>query len=126
MATTRVNTSFYRLSGQKLPNTSMLNMFNPLNDDDGKYTLNIFKVFDINDKVKNDNNYFDLYEVESDDWWDSIASIYYKNPLLWWTIPAVNDVYNPFEELEEGGVIKTLKNDFIYRFIKESKNIANL
>jgi hypothetical protein len=38
----------------------------------------------------------------------------------------MNNIANPFEDLEEGMQLKIIKGDYIYYLIKEIKNISEL
>ena len=37
---------------------------------------------------------------------DILAHKYYKNPLLWWVIAQANDIYNPFEDIPPGTLLR--------------------
>lgn len=37
---------------------------------------------------------------------DILAHLYYQNPLLWWVIAQANDIYDPFENIDPGTLIR--------------------
>lgn len=45
---------------------------------------------------------------------DVIAHTYYKNPLLWWVIAQANDIYNPFEEIASGTILRVPAIETLY------------
>jgi hypothetical protein len=118
--------SYSDITDNRLGNTSYLKLFNLLQDTvTSDYLFNIWKGYEVNDEIYI-NTYYELYEVENEDWWDSISYKYYQTPDLWWLLTIINNVDNPFEFLEEGKQIYILKNEFLYSFLKEVKNIGVL
>ena len=113
--------SFKDLTDHILSNMSFLNLFNILEDqEDREKLLNIFRTYSLNEKVKGNTSFFETYEVDNDDWWDNIAYRFYGTPTLWWLIPLVNDVVNPFEEkLDPGQNLKIIRELYIYQLTKE-------
>ena len=97
-----------------------------LQDSDGTKYLNIWKSFTLNEDVTDDTVFYETYEVSNEDWWDNIAYYYYESPGLWWIIALMNDVINPFEELEPGSNIKVLRERYLYQFMKEMEAISQL
>jgi hypothetical protein len=118
--------TYKELTGQRLSITSLLQGFNILKTYEGEYFLNILRSFNINDEVKSDANFFELYTAEENDWFDNIAYKFYGNPKLWWIIAVFNNVINPFEELLEGKQIKILKAAYHYHLFKEIASISEL
>ena len=127
MAIKKSNKEFISVAGQRLSVSSRLNIFNILLDTkDNVYFLNIFKSFIMDNKVKENNIFFDIYLAEEDEWWDNISYKYYQSERLWWLICLMNDIVNPFEELEAGQQIKILKEGYLYNVFKNLQEIASL
>jgi len=122
-----VTETFFELTGYKINNSSQLKLFNILQDikDDEKF-MNIFRSYTINSRVLTAVIYYDLYEVENDDWWDNISYKFYETPNLWWVIALMNDVLNPFEELNIGDTIKVLRDPYLYNLYRDIERIAGL
>lgn len=125
-ATVALNKTFYEEVGRRLRNTSQLKLFNILKDSDGDKFMNIFRSFSLNEDILADAATFDTYEVSNDDWWENISYEYYGTPFLWWVIALVNEVVNPFEELEEGDNIRILREQYLYVLFTDIENIADL
>jgi hypothetical protein len=122
-----IDTTFRQETGKKLSNTSQLKMFNMLeNLRDNKKFMNIFRSFIVNDSIFNNARYYNLHEVDSSDWLDTIAYQYYENDSLWWIIAMTNNIVNPFEELEEGNFLRILKPQYIYNILKEIQYIGQI
>lgn len=126
MTVTRINKTFYEETGTRLSNVSYLKLFNLLKDTDGTKYMNIWRSYELNAEVTDESVYYISYEVSDDDWWDNISYYYYETPFLWWIIALMNDVQNPFEELEAGTNIKILREEYLYQLIKEIENIQEL
>ena len=127
MAFKEINRKFVKITGTRLSINSRLNLFNILQESsDNVYLLNIFRAFTISDEYKENNIYFELYEAEENDWWDNISYKYYESSHLWWLVCEMNDIYNPFEQLEEGQLIKVLREDYLYNVFKNLQDIAKL
>lgn len=45
---------------------------------------------------------------------DLIAYKYYKNALLWWVIAQANEIYDPFEELSPGTILRIPTIETLY------------
>ena len=118
MTVTRIDKTFYEETGTRLSNVSYLKLFNLLKDTDNTKYLNIWRSFELNDEVTDETVFYLSYEVADDDWWDNISYYYYETPFLWWVIALMNDVQNPFEELEVGSNIKILREEYLYQLIK--------
>lgn len=125
--TTRVDDSFFSLTGHRIDNTSQLKLFNILQDVDRvtKF-MNIFKSYNINDSAQTDILFYDSYEVENDAWWDNISWDVYGTPYLWWLIALMNDIVNPFEELEVGDNVKVLRSEHLHTVLKDIEEIEGL
>ncbi|HSH50599.1 MAG TPA: hypothetical protein VK982_02645, partial [Bacteroidales bacterium] len=65
---------------RSLATSSMLRMYNVLQDWDDTKFLNIFKSFEVNNKILEKQDIFDLYVVDEDDWWDNISYRFYGTP----------------------------------------------
>jgi hypothetical protein len=126
MAVTKIDQTFFEETGNRLSSVSYLKLFNMLQDSDNTKYLNIWKSFTLNEDVTDDTVFYETYEVSNDDWWDNIAYYYYESPGLWWIIAMMNDIVNPFEELEPGSNIKILKDRYLYQLIKEMESISEL
>jgi hypothetical protein len=126
MTVTRIDKTFYEETGTRLSNVSYLKLFNLLQDTDKTKYLNIWRSFELNEDVTDETVFYLSYEVSDDDWWDNISYYYYETPFLWWIIALMNDVQNPFEELEAGTNIKILREQYLYQLIKEIENIQEL
>ena len=126
MTVSKVDDSFYDITNRKMNNLSQLKLFNIFNDYDDTKFMNIFKSYSVDDNVKTNIVYYDTYEVGHDEWWENISNKIYGTPYLWWVIALINNVSNPFEELEVGDSIKILKSDFLYILMKDIERIADL
>lgn len=118
--------SFYEMTGRRLNNTSLLKLFNILRDHDTEPFLNIFRSYNLNSEITTDVVYYNTLEVGNDDRWDTISYKLYGTPYLWWIVALINDVSNPFEELEEGTNIKYLREDYLYNLLKDIENLSEL
>ena len=122
-----VTETFFELTGYRINNSSQLKLFNILQDiEDDERFMNIFRSYTINSRVLTTVIYYDLYEVENDDWWDNISYKFYETPNLWWVIALMNDVLNPFEELNVGDTIKVLRDPYLYNLYRDIERIAGL
>ena len=126
MAVTAVTDSFYEITGRKLINTSFLRLFNILQDHDGTKFLNIFRTFALNDDITEDIIYYDSFETETGNWWEDISYKYYGTPHLWWVICLMNNITNPFEELNPGSSLKILKDRYLYALLKDIERLGDL
>lgn len=126
MAIKQVNDkTFKEITQHELEDTSYLNLFNILKDDDDQYFLNIFRSFVINEELVMDILYYQTYEIDDQDWYDTISYKYYNDVSLWWLPLVTNTVLNPFEEIEPGKLIKILKSNLIPLVVKEIRDIVN-
>lgn len=117
---------YNKFTQQNLSNSTQLKMFNILEDvRNNTYYLNIFRSYVINMSALNDSSFYETYEVENDDWFDNISFKFYNTPSLWWVVCIVNNIVNPFEELEPGKILRILKNTHIYSILKEVRNVGN-
>ena len=127
MAIKVIDKKFRVLTGQVLPVTSRLRMFNILQETEtNEYFMNIFRNYKIADYVKGNNVYFELYTCEEEDWWDNISYKYYNTEKLWWLVCEMNDITNPYEEMDEGLQVKVLKETYLYNIFKTISEIARL
>ena len=124
---TYIDESFFEVTKVKLKQTSFLRAFNLLQDSDRvtKY-LNIFKSLKLNTSEEFDLSFFETYETENDDWWDNISYNVYGTPHLWWVVALFNNIFNPYEELDEGQNLKILKPVFVFTLFKDMDNIREL
>ena len=127
MAITKSDETFYEITGKKLSSVSSLKLY-PIfldNDRETKF-LNIFRSYRLNEDVISDVVFYDTYEVSNDEYWDDIAFNIYGIPQLWWVVALINNVVNPFEELEEGDTLKVLKETYMYTLINDLENLSEL
>ncbi len=119
--------TFREITSQRLPTSSRLNLYNILKDTENDvYFGNIFRFFEITSDIKNNNSYFDIYIALEDEWWDNISYTFYDTPQLWYLVCSMNDIINPYEELEPGQQIKVLKREYLYDAFKGIKNTSEL
>jgi hypothetical protein len=116
---------YFDVVGKRLSNTSFLNIF-PLLSEDNEYFFNIWRVYSLNDSTLNKVLQYNAYEVDNSDWWENISYSHYENVNLWWIVPMVNNVNNPFEELEPGTNLNLFRGEYLYQILKEIKIIARL
>ena len=126
MAIVTEDKTFMALTGQRLPTTSRLRMFPILREWNDENFINIFRSYIVNERITSKDDYWIDYVVEPDDWWDSISSKHYETPTLWWCICIVNGINNPFEELEEGLIIKVIKNEYLYVIFNDLNRLSML
>ena len=114
--------SFKEITGKRLGNFSLLNQF-PILLENNEYFFNIFNNYSIDDNIKENENYISYYDVTPTDFWENIADTYYNNKYLWWLVAMVNDIVNPFEELNSGDTIKLLDGRFLTDIVKDLKSL---
>lgn len=126
MAVTEYNEkTFNQLTGAEKSTFSILRLFNILLDSDRETKfMNIFRSYILNDDILTNVAFYDRYEVANGEFWDNISFNLYGTPYLWWILAILNNVANPFEELEEGQTIKVLRSDYIYSITKDLEKIA--
>jgi len=109
-------------------NNSQAKLFNILRDHDTiTRFMNIWRSFKLNDAVTEDVMYYNVHDIsDGDEWWDNIAYNYYGTPYLWWIIALMNNVVNPFEEIEAGNQIKILRREYIYTLLKDVEIMSDL
>jgi len=122
----KTDKTFKEIIGRRISNTSLLNQFDILKDENGEYLFNIWKNYKITDDIKENEDNISMYDVPHESFWENIAYNLYENENLWWLIAMTNDVVNPFEELDTGDQIKILKEELIYQTIKQLKRISEL
>lgn len=117
-----LNKSYFETAGNLLNQNSQLHAFNLLKDTkENQKLLNIFRCMKIREIS---DEYCYNYEMGYDEWWDNIANNFYGTPILWWVIPLINEITNPFEMPEAGTNIKILKEDFLYILLNEWKGLS--
>lgn len=121
-----VKRSFFEETGISLSNTSQLKLFPIFKDINGVKFLNLFRSYKLNEQIQSDILLFSSYEVSNGEYWDDIAYKVYGIPQLWWIIALINNVVNPFEELNDGDNIKILKEDYIYNLVKDMERLSDL
>lgn len=109
----------------QLGNSSQLKLFNILDDvSNNTYYLNIFRSYVLTASRLNDSSFYDLYEVDHNEWMDGISTKVYGTPNLWWVIAIVNGIVNPFEDIYPSKTLRILKNSYIYNILKEVKSVG--
>lgn len=102
-----------------------MRLFNILLDEDRETKfMNIFRSYIINDSVFTETDFFNTYEVANGEFWDNISWNIYESPYLWWILAILNNTVNPFEELEDGQILKVLRPDYVYTLVKDLERIA--
>lgn len=125
--TSKVDDTFFQLTGNQISNTSYMRLYNILLDiDRTTHFMNIFKSVTINEEAQTDILAYDTYEVSEGEFWDNISYQVYGTPFLWWSIALMNDVSNPFEELEAGTNIKILKIQNLSILFSDMDRISEL
>jgi len=127
MPITKTNQSFYEITGKKLSSLSYLKLF-PIFVDNDRVTkfLNIFRSYRLNTETISNVVFYDTYEVSNDEYWDDVAFNVYGIPQIWWIIALINNVTNPFEELEAGDSLKILKETYVYTLMSDIENLSEL
>jgi hypothetical protein len=126
MAITKEEKSFTELTNLKLSMTSRIRMFDILKDWNDTRFLNIFKTFGIPEDVRNNANFYSIYEAEAEDWWDLISYKHYNTVQLWWVVCFMNKITNPFEEIDAGQQIKILREKYLYVLYSDMGTISRL
>ncbi len=124
--TVRLSEDFTEITGEDLSNVSQLKLFNILQDEDGVQLQNVWRSYSLNDEVTGQTVFYDTYEMEDEEWWDNISYSFYNTPALWWVLCIMNNVQNPFEEIEPGQETKILRGAYLYQLIKEMEIISEL
>lgn len=120
MAVKKIDKSYYDITRTRLKNTSQLKSFPLYEDKDNKF-LNITRSFNLKELS---TNYFLVHQLDYEDRWDLLSYKYYDTSYLWWTIPLVNEIENPFEFPEAGTNIKILKYDYVYTILNELRKLG--
>jgi hypothetical protein len=124
MAIKKTTQTYSDLTGDILAKSSLLNMFNVMIDN-GEYFLNIFKTFTVDPNILNDQTNTETVNV-IEPWWENISNTYYNDVDLWWVSPLMNDVMNPYEELDGGDTITMLKKVYVPYIHRDMKRIFDL
>jgi hypothetical protein len=117
--------SFFELTGIEKNTFSFLRLFNTLLDEDRETKfLNIFRSYVTNEDISSDISFFETYEVSNGEYWDNVSYNLYETPYLWWVIALLNNISNPFEELEAGDQLNVLRDDYVYQLTSDLEKIA--
>jgi hypothetical protein len=120
-----IEKSFSELTGTEKNRFSFLRLFNTLLDEDRETKfLNIFRSYVINESSLRDMSFFEAYEVSNGEYWDNVSYNLYGTPYLWWVIALLNNITNPFEELEDGDQLNVLRDDYVYQLTTDLEKIA--
>ena len=127
MPITQPDTTFYKSTNQRLSIISSLKLY-PIFLDNDRVTkfLNLFRSYRLNEDVISDVVFYDSYEVSNNEYWDDIAFNMYGISQLWWVVALINNIVNPFEELEVGQSLKVLKEDYIYVLMNDLEQLSEL
>lgn len=127
MPITQPDTTFYKSTGKRLSSISSLKLY-PIfldNDRETKF-LNLFRSYRLNEDVITNVVFYDTYEVSNNEYWDDVAFNLYGIPQLWWVVALINNVVNPFEELEDGDTLKVLRENYIYTLMNDLESLSEL
>jgi len=120
-----IDESFSELTGVEKNTFSFLRLFNVLLDNDRETKfLNIFRSYLSNDSIFSDISFFETYEVSNGEYWDNVSYNLYGTSYLWWVIALLNNISNPFEELEDGQLLNVLREDYVYQLTSDLEKIA--
>jgi len=123
--TTYTDKTFFELTGVEKNTYSFLRLFNTLLDEDRETKfLNIFRSYIANEDIFSDISFFQTYEVSNGEYWDNVSYNLYSTPFLWWVIALLNNIANPFEELEDGDILNVLREDYVYQLTADLEKIA--
>jgi hypothetical protein len=123
--TTYDEQSFFELTGVEKSSFSFLRLFNVLLDEDRETKfLNIFRSYIANEDVFTDVAFFETYEVSNGKYCDNVSFNLYQTPYLWWVIALLNNIVNPFEELENGDQLNVLRDEYVYTLTSDLEKIA--
>lgn len=123
--TTYTDKTFFELTGVQKSTFSFLKLFNILLDEDRETKfLNIFRSYIANEDIYSSVAFFETYEVSNGEHWDNVSYNLYSTPFLWWIIVLLNNIVNPFEELEDGDILTVLKEEYIYSLTGDLEKIA--
>lgn len=125
MSIEKIDKTYVELKGNRLSPSSILRLFNIMQDDDDEYFLNIFKSFDVLNTIMSDGTNLESLNIVIP-WWEDITYTRYDDVDLWWVACITNDVLNPFEEIVEGENISLLKKQYIPNIHRDMERIFNL
>jgi hypothetical protein len=110
--------------------SSFIKLFPIMYDKDkNEKFINIFRSYIIDDnnelhrKILFNSN---LYICEESEWYENIAYKYYLSPFYWWLVCMLNNVQNPFEDIESGKNINIMSRTLLYTLTKELEQISEL
>jgi hypothetical protein len=67
MSNLKYKKSFKEITGIRLSTTSLLNMFNILENHEGDVFLNLFRLYIVDNNILEKEELFDIYTAEDDD-----------------------------------------------------------
>lgn len=118
------------MSYKNTDQTSFVNLFPEINDENNFKILDIWNSFRVKvlPDVYTSDAYID-YKPSTYDTLHMLAYRFYGNKNLWWIIPLINDVEDPFDFLknavDSSSTIKILKNDYIADILFTSARLKN-
>jgi hypothetical protein len=95
-----------------------------LDEDRETKFLNIFRSYIITEDFFRDISFYESYEVSNGEYWDTVSYNLYRTPYLWWVIALMNNISNPFEEIEAGDELTVLRDDYVYQLTSDLEKIA--
>jgi hypothetical protein len=125
MSITKLTDRYIDIKGTKLPNMSMIRLFNILKDENNTYFMNIFKNIEISSDLLDDPAVISEITV-IEPWWEMISYSYYGDVQTWWVSCLSNEVLNPFEEIDKSMSISMLSGDYIPYIQRDMEVIFNL
>jgi len=126
MAINKIEKTFVEITKKRLNINSQLQLYNILEDDNTKKKFwNIFKAYSIQEGI-DESVIYELYIIDNDDWWENIAYKFYRDVTVWWTIPLINNIVNPFEIPDPGEKIYILKPAYLNQLLDEVYVIGDL
>lgn len=91
---------------------SKINLFSEIIYDN-QTALNIFSKYKIFSNYNTNLKFYIEYIVAENDRWDLIAHKIYRSYNLWWVIAMLNNIKNPFEELQTGQILKVIDPSYL-------------
>lgn len=63
-------------------------------------------IYGLTSKLKKTGTTYVMHKVERGDTLDSVSLYYYNSPLYFWVIADFNDILDPYEDLQEGTMLR--------------------
>jgi nucleoid-associated protein YgaU len=101
----------------KLDQYNFANLFNVVQLGEKSY-FNICKTIQFDNIDYIPQSYIDYYIVKEGDTWTLISYKFYGTIKLWWLICKVNNIQDPFMDLQIGMSLKILKKEIVDEILK--------